>query len=182
MHNNNQQNTLSIRQVHYPNTKPSITIAYNQITPPKPIKIPPPEAMSQDFGCCGYCCWGSGLGFDPYIPEGLATEGRSGSTEPLNGGISKDFSRYFTPNRFQTGRLSRFGVKCRLFGGERGWRAHQRQPTPTNASQGQPTSDTKSIHSKTGRAIKIRSNLAVGVLPLAYVCPGNGELLAVVWP
>ncbi|ERA48038.1 transposase-like protein [Corynebacterium diphtheriae DSM 43988] len=94
--------------------------------------------MPQDFGCCGYCCWGSGLGFDPYIPEGLATEGRSGSTEPLNGGISKDFSRYFTPNRFQTGRLSRFGVKCRLFGGERGWRAHQRQPippTPAKASQ-----------------------------------------------
>ncbi|PSA86450.1 hypothetical protein BT095_09210 [Corynebacterium diphtheriae] len=39
------------------------------------------------------------------------------------------------PNRFQTGRLGRFGVKCRLFGGERGWRAHQR---PTNASQSQP--------------------------------------------
>ncbi|CAB0524142.1 hypothetical protein CIP107507_01973 [Corynebacterium diphtheriae] len=37
--------------------------------------------------------------------------------EPLNGGISKDFSRYFTPNRFQTGCLSRFGVKCRLFRG-----------------------------------------------------------------
>ncbi|CAB0624124.1 hypothetical protein FRC0485_02192 [Corynebacterium diphtheriae] len=50
--------------------------------------------------------------------------------EPLNGGISKDFSRHFTPNRFQTGRLGRFGVKCRLFGGERGWRAHQRPPTP----------------------------------------------------
>ncbi|CAB0520984.1 hypothetical protein CIP100629_02035 [Corynebacterium diphtheriae] len=50
--------------------------------------------------------------------------------EPPNGGISKDFSRNFTPNRFQTGRLSRFGVKCRLFGGERGWRAHQRQPIP----------------------------------------------------
>lgn len=33
VHNNNQQNTPSIRQVHYPNTKPSITIAYNQITP-----------------------------------------------------------------------------------------------------------------------------------------------------
>ncbi|CAB0845556.1 hypothetical protein FRC0360_00249 [Corynebacterium diphtheriae] len=57
--------------------------------------------------------------------------------EPLNGGISKDFSPNFTPNRFQTGRLSRFGVKCRLFGGERGWRAHQRPPTPTNASQSQ---------------------------------------------
>ncbi|AEX43978.1 transposase-like protein [Corynebacterium diphtheriae HC01] len=51
--------------------------------------------------------------------------------EPLNGGISKDFSQNFTPNRFQTGRLSRFGVKRRLFGGERGWRAHQRPPTPT---------------------------------------------------
>ncbi|VVH28749.1 hypothetical protein NCPHL90_00149 [Corynebacterium diphtheriae] len=50
--------------------------------------------------------------------------------EPPNGGISKDFSQNFTPNRFQTGRLSRFGVKCRLFGGERGWRAHQRQPRP----------------------------------------------------
>ncbi|CAB0738346.1 hypothetical protein FRC0087_02050 [Corynebacterium diphtheriae] len=37
--------------------------------------------------------------------------------EPLNGGISKDFSRHFTPNRFQTGCLSRFGVKCRLFRG-----------------------------------------------------------------
>ncbi|MHC9942076.1 transposase, partial [Corynebacterium diphtheriae] len=74
----------------------------------------------------------SGPGFDPYIPEGLATEGRSGSTEPPFGGISKDFSWYFTPNRFQTGRLGRFGVKCRLLGGERGWRAHQR---PTNASQ-----------------------------------------------
>nr|CAB0760445.1 hypothetical protein FRC0137_01973 [Corynebacterium diphtheriae]CAB0871894.1 hypothetical protein FRC0375_01988 [Corynebacterium diphtheriae] len=55
--------------------------------------------------------------------------------EPLNGGISKDFSRHFTPNRFQTGRLSRFGVKCRLFGGERGWRAHQRPPMPANPSQ-----------------------------------------------
>ncbi|CAB1044487.1 hypothetical protein FRC0549_01773 [Corynebacterium diphtheriae] len=55
--------------------------------------------------------------------------------EPLNGGISKDFSRHFTPNRFQTGRLSRFGVKCRLFGGERGWHAHQRPPTPANPSQ-----------------------------------------------
>ncbi|CAB0891791.1 hypothetical protein FRC0405_02242 [Corynebacterium diphtheriae] len=108
--------------------------------------------------------------------------GCRGSTEPLNGGISRHFAQNFTPNRFQTGRLSRFGVKCRLFGGERGWRAHQRPPTPANPSQGQPTSDTKSIHSKTGRAIKARSNLAVGVLPLAYVCPGNGELLAVVWP
>ncbi|MHC9574522.1 hypothetical protein ACQQ7E_01755 [Corynebacterium diphtheriae] len=37
--------------------------------------------------------------------------------EPLNGGISKDFSRHFTPNRFQTGRLAGFGVKCRLFRG-----------------------------------------------------------------
>ncbi|CAB1027272.1 hypothetical protein FRC0546_00024 [Corynebacterium diphtheriae] len=55
--------------------------------------------------------------------------------EPPNGGISKDFSRNFTPNRFQTGRLSRFGVKCRFFGGEWGWRAHQRPPTPTSASQ-----------------------------------------------
>ncbi|CAB0813725.1 hypothetical protein FRC0206_02125 [Corynebacterium diphtheriae] len=42
--------------------------------------------------------------------------------EPPFGGISKDFSQGFTPNRFQTGRLSGFGVKCRLFGGERGWR------------------------------------------------------------
>ncbi|CAB0729551.1 hypothetical protein FRC0118_00066 [Corynebacterium diphtheriae] len=49
--------------------------------------------------------------------------------EPLNGGISKDFSWHFTPNRFQTGRLGRFGVKCRLFGGERGCRAHQSQPS-----------------------------------------------------
>ncbi|CAB1052197.1 transposase-like protein [Corynebacterium diphtheriae] len=64
--------------------------------------------------------------------------GRSGSTEPPFGGSSKDFSPNFTPNRFQTGRLSRFGVKCRLFGGERGWRAHQRPPVPTNASQSQP--------------------------------------------
>ncbi|CAB0963339.1 hypothetical protein FRC0481_01016 [Corynebacterium diphtheriae] len=55
--------------------------------------------------------------------------------EPPFGGISKDFSQNFTPNRFQTGRLSRFGVKCRLFGGERGWRAHQRPPAPTSASQ-----------------------------------------------
>ncbi|CAB1021771.1 hypothetical protein FRC0537_01879 [Corynebacterium diphtheriae] len=52
--------------------------------------------------------------------------------EPPNGGISKDFSQNFTPNRFQTGRLSRFGVKCRLFGGERGV---ARPPTPTNAHQ-----------------------------------------------
>ncbi|CAB0825599.1 hypothetical protein FRC0457_02140 [Corynebacterium diphtheriae] len=37
--------------------------------------------------------------------------------EPPNGGISKDFSRHFTPNRKKTGRLSRFGVKCRLFRG-----------------------------------------------------------------
>ncbi|CAB0623682.1 hypothetical protein FRC0418_02007 [Corynebacterium diphtheriae] len=29
-------------------------------------------------------------------------------------------------------------MKCRLFGGERGWRAHQRPPVPTNASQSQP--------------------------------------------
>ncbi|MHC9622700.1 transposase [Corynebacterium diphtheriae] len=55
--------------------------------------------------------------------------------EPPNGGISKDFSPNFTPNRFQTGRLAEFGVKCRLFGGERGWRAHQRQPIPANPSQ-----------------------------------------------
>ncbi|CAB0531983.1 hypothetical protein CIP107521_00064 [Corynebacterium diphtheriae] len=54
---------------------------------------------------------------------------------PLNGGISKHFSQDFTPNRFQTGRLARFGVKCRLFGGERGWRTHQRPPTPANPSQ-----------------------------------------------
>ncbi|CAB0525680.1 hypothetical protein FRC020322_02117 [Corynebacterium diphtheriae] len=87
--------------------------------------------------------------------------------EPPNGGISKHFSPNFTPNRFQTGRLTGFGVKCRLFGGERGWRA----PTPTNASQSQPshgcekrptprsatppTSDTKSMHSKTGRVDKL---------------------------
>ncbi|CAB0964951.1 hypothetical protein FRC0478_01753 [Corynebacterium diphtheriae] len=58
--------------------------------------------------------------------------------EPLNGGSSKDFSPNFTPNRFQTGRLSRFGVKCRLFGGERGWRAHQHPPAPTSAHQRQP--------------------------------------------
>ncbi|CAB0568551.1 hypothetical protein CIP107509_01974 [Corynebacterium diphtheriae] len=55
--------------------------------------------------------------------------------EPPNGGISKDFSPNFTPNRFQTGRLAGFGVKCRLFGGKRGWRAHQRPPTPANPSQ-----------------------------------------------
>ncbi|WP_179148798.1 hypothetical protein [Corynebacterium diphtheriae] len=54
--------------------------------------------------------------------------------EPPNGGISKDFSPNFTPNRFQTGRLSGFGVKFRLFGGDRGWRAHQRPPAPTSAS------------------------------------------------
>ncbi|CAB0916161.1 hypothetical protein FRC0411_02017 [Corynebacterium diphtheriae] len=58
--------------------------------------------------------------------------------EPLNGGSSKDFSPNFTPNRFQTGRLSRFGVKCRLFGGERGWRTHQHPPAPTSAHQRQP--------------------------------------------
>ncbi|CAB1023291.1 hypothetical protein FRC0547_02092 [Corynebacterium diphtheriae] len=55
--------------------------------------------------------------------------------EPPNGGISKDFSWYFTPNRKKTGRLGRFGVKCRLLGGERGWRAHQRPPTPAIPSQ-----------------------------------------------
>ncbi|OJH93050.1 transposase [Corynebacterium diphtheriae] len=55
--------------------------------------------------------------------------------EPPFGGISKDFSQNFTPNRFQTGRLAGFGVKCRLFGGERGWRAHQRPPAPANPSQ-----------------------------------------------
>ncbi|CAB0825470.1 transposase [Corynebacterium diphtheriae] len=37
--------------------------------------------------------------------------------EPLNGGISKDFSQNFTPNHFQIGRLGRFGVKSRLFRG-----------------------------------------------------------------
>ncbi len=64
------------------------------------------------------------------------------SEEPPNGGISKDFSPNFTPNRFQTGRLAGFGVKCRLFGGERGvarpptpTSAHQRQPIPANPSQ-----------------------------------------------
>ncbi|ERA51455.1 transposase-like protein [Corynebacterium diphtheriae DSM 43988] len=40
--------------------------------------------------------------------------------EPPNGGISKDFAQNFTPNRKKTGRLGRFGVKCRLLGGERG--------------------------------------------------------------
>ncbi|AEX49416.1 transposase-like protein [Corynebacterium diphtheriae BH8] len=49
----------------------------------------------------------------------------------------KDFSPNFTPNRFQTGRLSRFGVKCRLFGG--GERGVARTPTPTNAHQRTPT-------------------------------------------
>ncbi|CAB0787140.1 hypothetical protein FRC0210_00329 [Corynebacterium diphtheriae] len=95
-----------------------------------------------DFGWFGMLVGGGAsiggsLGVVLVILVGLAgaTEGRSGSTEPLNGGISKDFSRHFTPNRFQTGRLSRFGVKCRLFGGERGWRAHQRPPTPANPSQ-----------------------------------------------
>ncbi|CAB0709905.1 hypothetical protein FRC0077_01966 [Corynebacterium diphtheriae] len=72
--------------------------------------------------------------------------------EPLNGGISQDFSPNFTPNRFQTGRLSRFGVKCRLF---RGWTGVARPPTPTNATNATPpTSDTKSMHPKTGRADK----------------------------
>ncbi|CAB0933246.1 hypothetical protein FRC0432_02205 [Corynebacterium diphtheriae] len=61
--------------------------------------------------------------------------------EPPNGGISKHFSPNFTPNRFQTGRLTGFGVKCRLFGGERGWRA----PTPTNASQSQPSHDCENV-------------------------------------
>ncbi|CAB0520350.1 hypothetical protein CIP107505_01815 [Corynebacterium diphtheriae] len=58
--------------------------------------------------------------------------------EPPNGGISKDFSRHFTPNRFQTGRLTGFGVKCRLFGVSGGGaptNAHQRPPTPANPSQ-----------------------------------------------
>ncbi|CAB0499148.1 hypothetical protein CIP101841_00719 [Corynebacterium diphtheriae] len=75
---------------------------------------------------------GGRLGIVLVILGGLAgtTEGRSGSTEPPFGGISKDFSWHFTPNRFQTGRLSRFGVKCRLFGGERGWLAHQCPPIP----------------------------------------------------
>ncbi|CAB1005713.1 hypothetical protein FRC0501_01862 [Corynebacterium diphtheriae] len=87
-------------------------------------------------GCCWSCCWGSGPGFDPYIPEGLATEGRSGSTEPPFGGISKDFSWYFTPNRKKTGRLTGFGVKCRLFGGGRGGGAPtSAPPTPANPSQ-----------------------------------------------
>ncbi|CAB1024872.1 hypothetical protein FRC0547_02244 [Corynebacterium diphtheriae] len=74
---------------------------------------------------------GGRLGIVLVILVGLAgaTEGRFGSTEPLNGGISKHFSQGFTPNRFQTGRLSRFGVKCRLFGGG----------APTNASQSQPS-------------------------------------------
>ncbi|MBG9277336.1 transposase [Corynebacterium diphtheriae bv. mitis] len=88
-----------------------------------------------DPGWSYRCCCGSGPGFDPYIPEGLATEGRSGSSEPPFGGISKDFAQNFTPNRKKTGRLTGFGVKCRLFGGERGWLAHQRPPVPTNASQ-----------------------------------------------
>ncbi|CAB0515192.1 hypothetical protein CIP103987_01522 [Corynebacterium diphtheriae] len=57
--------------------------------------------------------------------------------EPPNGGISKDFSQNFTPNRFQTGRLAGFGVKCRLFGGKRGWRAHQRQPRQPRPTPGE---------------------------------------------
>ncbi|CAB0636335.1 hypothetical protein CIP107572_00607 [Corynebacterium diphtheriae] len=89
-----------------------------------------------DPGWSYRCCCGSGPGFDPYIPEGLATEGRSGSSEPPFGGISKDFSQSFTPNRKKTGRLSRFGVKCRLFGGKRGWSA---PPVPTSAHQRQPS-------------------------------------------
>ncbi len=71
--------------------------------------------------------------------------------EPPFGGISKDFSQNFTPNRFQTGRLSRFGVKCRLFGGERGWRAHQRPPAPVNPSQAMvvKTSHSTQSHART---------------------------------
>ncbi|CAB0715534.1 hypothetical protein FRC0049_02172 [Corynebacterium diphtheriae] len=98
-----------------------------------------------DFGWFGMLVGGGArvggrLGIVLVILVGLvgATEGRSGSSEPLNGGISKDFSQSFTPNRFQTGRLGRFGVKCRLFGGERGGSptsAHQRPPTPANPSR-----------------------------------------------
>ncbi|CAB1023221.1 PTS ascorbate transporter subunit IIC [Corynebacterium diphtheriae] len=77
-----------------------------------------------DFGWFGMLVGGGArvggrLGIVLVILVGLAgaTEGRFGSTDPPFGGISKDFSRYFTPNRKKTGRLSRFGVKCRLFGG-----------------------------------------------------------------
>nr|CAB0874112.1 hypothetical protein FRC0375_02263 [Corynebacterium diphtheriae] len=91
-----------------------------------------------DFGWFGMLVGGGAsiggsLGVVLVILVGLAgaTEGRSGSTEPLNGGISRHFSQSFTPNRKKTGRLTGFGVKCRLFGGgERGWRAHQRPPIP----------------------------------------------------
>ncbi len=94
-----------------------------------------------DFGWFGMLVGGGArvggrLGIVLVILVGLAgaTEGRFGSTDPPFGGISKDFSRYFTPNRKKTGRLSRFGVKCRLFGGERGG-------SPTSAHQSQPSHD-----------------------------------------
>ncbi|CAB0535757.1 hypothetical protein CIP107509_00283 [Corynebacterium diphtheriae] len=71
--------------------------------------------------------------------------------EPPNGGISKDFAQNFTPNRFQTGRLTEFGVKCRLFGGERGWRAYQRPPMSANPSQAMvvKTSHSTQCHART---------------------------------
>ncbi|CAB0737544.1 hypothetical protein FRC0086_01958 [Corynebacterium diphtheriae] len=95
-----------------------------------------------DFGWFGMLVGGGAsiggsLGVVLVILVGLAgaTEGRSGSTEPLNGGISRHFSQSFTPNRKKTGRLTGFGVKCRLFGGVSGGGA------PTSAHQSQPSHD-----------------------------------------